>query len=70
MRCPRCETEAAVMSAREETREGKAVRVLSFRCRNKRCAEYGRTVSEKTVEQTLTAPETAVEETMGKEEQA
>lgn len=55
------------MSARKETREGKAVRVLSFRCRNKRCGEFGRTVGEKTVEIRLTAPETAMEEINGKE---
>ena len=58
------------MSAREEIRDGKAIRVLTFRCRNKRCADFGRTVGERTVESKMTAPETAMEETKGKEEQA
>ena len=34
------------MSAREEIRDGKAIRVLTFRCRNKRCEDHGRTVGE------------------------
>ena len=47
MRCPRCATEAAVMSVREEKQDGKTVRVLTFRCRNKRCEDHGRTVGER-----------------------
>lgn len=47
MRCPRCGTEAAVMSAREEVRDGKRFRVLTFRCRNKRCGDYGRAIGER-----------------------
>lgn len=48
MRCPRCDTEAAVMSAREEVRDGKCVRVLTFQCRNKRCGEYDHAIGEQT----------------------
>lgn len=35
------------MSVREEVRNGKTVRVLVFRCRNKRCGDHGRTVGER-----------------------
>lgn len=35
------------MSAREEVRDGKTVRVLTFRCRNKRCVDHGHTVGER-----------------------
>ena len=32
------------MSVREEKRDGKTARVLTFRCRNKRCEDRGRLV--------------------------
>ena len=32
---------------REEKQDGKTVRVLTFRCRNKRCEDHGRTVGER-----------------------
>lgn len=48
------------MSAREEVRDGGTFRVLTFRCRNKRCADFGRTVGERTVGKALTTPETAM----------
>ena len=35
------------MSSREEVRDGKCVRVLTFQCRNKRCGDHGRTVGER-----------------------
>ena len=71
MRCPVCETEAAVMAAAEEIQGGTAVRVLEFCCRNRRCPDCGRTVGRQTVRHTMqTTPETAVMKHTGKEETA
>lgn len=50
MRCPACGTEAAVMDAWTEKRAEGAVRVLEFRCRNKRCPDYGHTVGRQSVD--------------------
>ena len=67
MKCPTCGTEAVVMAAAQERRDGAMLRVLEFRCRNKRCPDCGRTVGRQAVQRSLTMPETAVMEHTGKE---
>lgn len=50
MKCPTCGTEAVVMAAVQERRDGAMLRVLEFRCRNKRCPDCGRTVGRQAVQ--------------------
>ena len=46
MTCSECGVEAFVMGTRSESRDGRCLRVLSFRCQNRRCRAFGRTVGE------------------------